>query len=168
MQFAVRKNIFFCILFLAPIMNWGQNNPVNYRHITIAPNIDSIILDTVSINPYTFSIKTTNGSTLSKSAFRLNPINAHLFLNEKQKDSLTVSSQLLGLDFTQEYFFHDTSLMNRQQKEDYVPFRIPTNAAKSDIFSGTQLNKTGSLSRGIMLGNNQNFSLNSNFFNILN
>jgi hypothetical protein len=162
MQFAVRKNIFFCILFLAPIMNWGQNNPVNYRHITIAPNIDSIILDTVSINPYTFSIKTTNGSTLSKSAFRLNPINAQLFLNEKQKDSLTVSYQLLGLDFTQEYFFHDTSLMNRQQKEDYVPFRIPTNAAKSDIFSGTQLNKTGSLSRGIMLGNNQNFSLNSN------
>ncbi len=161
MQFTIRKNIYICILILLPIINWGQHNSISYRHLTIAPNLDSIVIDTASINPSTIFIKI-NNKLLSKSAYTLNPINATLHIKKKQKDSLTVSYQLLGLNFIHEYFQHDTIMMNRQLNEDYVQVRIKTNTVENDIFSGTQLNKSGSLSRGIMVGNNQNFSLNSN------
>ena len=162
MHFTVRKNIFFCILFFLPLTDWGQHSLIDFRHITVSPSTDSIVLDTSSINPLSFSIKTASGLQLLKSSYKLDPVNGILYLKDKQKDSLKISYQLLGINFTEEYFIHDTVLINRQQKEEYIPIRIQTNTNKNDIFGGTQLNKTGSLSRGVMLGNNQNFSLNSN------
>ena len=162
MHFTVRKNIFICILILIHHINWGQHSRIDFRNVTISPNTDSIILDTTSINPSTFRIKTASGLQLLKSSYKLDPVNAILYLKEKQKDSIEISYQLLGLNFTEEYFVHDTVLMNRQKKEEYIPLRIQSNTTKNDIFGGTQLNKTGSLSRGVMVGNNQNFSLNSN------
>ena len=162
MRFSIRKNIFFCILILAPIISWGQHKESSYRYLTVTSALDSIVLDTASINPNTISITTSNGSTLPKSAYEINPIKSTLYLKEHQIGSLTIRYQLLGINFINDYFKHDTLLMNRQEKDDYVPIRIQTNTIKNDLFSETQLNKSGSLSRGIMVGNNQNFSLNSN------
>ena len=162
MHFTVRKNILICILFFLPLINWGQNSLIDFRHITVSSNTDSIKLDTNSINPLTFSINTTSGLKLLKSSYILDPVNAVLYLKDKQNDSLKISYQLLGLNFNTEYFVHDTVLMNRQLKEEFTPIRIQANKTKKDIFGGSQLNKTGSLSRGVMVGNNQNFSLNSN------
>ncbi len=162
MRFSIRKNIFFCILFLVPIISWGQHIKTSFRYLTVKSNLDSIVLDTASINPNTISITTTNGSILPKSAYEIDPIKSILYLNEHLTDSIIIRYQLLGLNFVADYFKHDTILMNRQEKDDYVPIRIQSNTIKNDLFSETQLNKSGSLSRGIMVGNNQNFSLNSN------
>ena len=162
MQFWVRKNIIICMAILFSITIISQNNSTDYKYLIIPPNIDSIVLDSASINPNTLIIKTISGAIISPLSYQINPINSKLYFLKKQSDSISISYQLLKLNFINDYFFHDSTLMNRQKTENYTPIRIKSNKTNNDVFNGTQLNKTGSLSRGIMLGNNQNFSLNSN------
>ena len=46
---------------------------------------------------------------------------------------------------------------------DFNPIFVQNETNKINFFEENNLNKTGSISRGLMVGNNQNFSLNSNF-----
>ncbi|MBM78897.1 MAG: hypothetical protein CL846_10485 [Crocinitomicaceae bacterium] len=156
------KNILFCISVFIPFILIGQQNNYGYKSLIVPPFLDSISIDSLSINLTTVSLTKKNGETVSKLYYNINPINSKIYFKEKQTDSIVIKYQLLGFNFNKNYFFHDLSLMNHEKKDNYIPVKITSNIKQNDIFNETSLNKTGSLSRGIMVGNNQNFSLNSN------
>ena len=59
--------------------------------------------------------------------------------------------------------FQGTKLNRTIEQKQYHPsLNIINTVNSNNLFQGTKLNRTGSISRGLMVGNNQDFSLNSN------
>ena len=48
-----------------------------------------------------------------------------------------------------------------EQKDNYNLFKIENSYSVQDVFGGSQLNKNGSISRGVSFGNNQDLGINS-------
>ena len=85
------------------------------------------------------------------------------FFSEPPNDTLSIQYHRLVLDLSKNYFIHPiSSNIPIQKKHFYEPFEISSSQNEKDFIRGTNLNRTGSISRGLMIGNNQDFSLNSN------
>lgn len=151
------KFLFGCVFFLTNFTSWGQFS--NYRTKTIAV-ADTIQLDTLSIYPNSFKIKC-GQNQLSSDAYQLDFPKAQLILSSQCVDSLTVDYRVLPFNLNQNYARRDTTLMYDIKKGDREKFLINSVATNKDIFGGRSLNKSGSISRGITFGNNQNLGVNS-------
>ncbi|MCD4795088.1 MAG: hypothetical protein K8R54_17790 [Bacteroidales bacterium] len=129
---------------------------------------DSIILDTLSIVPGSVSVSF-KGKKLPENLYKIDYSNA-LFLINKQEvenskyyiDTLTFNYRTFPISFSQKYVHKDSNIVSdnikRKENKRYSPIDNTDN-----FFSNSQLNKSGSISRGITFGNNQDASVNSDF-----
>lgn len=129
---------------------------------TILLDSSFVQLDSLSIVPSSFAIFN-ESNPVQDSLFEFNPINASLIWKGELPVNLQVEYLLLSLNFSKIYFNKDSSLI--QPVFNYKnPFRSLGNTDKElDLFGLDNLNKSGSLSRGISLGNAQDLGVNSNF-----
>jgi hypothetical protein len=108
------------------------------------------------------SLKVFCGSEkLPNSAYFFNTSTGKLALNEKCIGSLTITYRVLPLRIESIYQKRDTSFLYVEYKGDRDKFLIKNIPTNSDVFGGSGLNKSGSISRGITFGNNQNLGVNS-------
>ena len=123
---------------------------------------DTVIIDTFSINPRTFQILNKEKETLSLN-YQLLPYKGMVVFFDIPYDTLIFNYHPLLIDFSKKYYQHPISL-NRtiEQKQYYPSINVSNTVNSNNLFQGTNLNRTGSISRGLMVGNNQDFSLNSN------
>ena len=123
---------------------------------------DTVIIDTFSINPRTFQILNKEKETLSLN-YQLLPYKGMVVFFDIPYDTLIFNYHPLLIDFSKKYNQHPISL-NRtiEQKQYYPSINVSNTVNSNNLFQGTNLNRTGSISRGLMVGNNQDFSLNSN------
>ncbi|MDA9262043.1 hypothetical protein N9P38_01630 [Flavobacteriales bacterium] len=121
-----------------------------------------IKLDSLSIVPSSFKIFK-NNIPVSDFLYEFNPIISSIVWKGKLPITLKVEYVLLSMNFSKVYYKKDTSII--QSAFDYKnPFRSQGNSNKElDLFGMDDLNKSGSLSRGISLGNAQDLGVNSNF-----
>ena len=124
------------------------------------PSGDSIALDTLSIVPGSFALFV-GDSLLAPGSYELDPFTARLFLGPGLgADTLTARYRVLPLLFGGTYRHKDPlSLMSEGVRTD--PFKYVAPAEREDLFGSTGLNKSGSVSRGVLFGNNQDLSVNS-------
>lgn len=124
---------------------------------------DTIVIDSVSINPILFEVRDTQGSPVDSNLYVIDYAKSVMTLTKKQElpDSLTVTYRVYPDFLTRSYAQFDrkrivtstgaldrvVSLNNDRRKNTVVPF------------SG--LNVTGSILRGVAVGNSQNSTLNS-------
>lgn len=137
---------------------------------------DTMALDSLSLIPGSVIITTNNGIALDTAFYKLNYAEGLLILNRKKIDSALLSS-------SKSFFFSDTLqasyktfpyLFSSEVKHKDLsrikpdlfgntnPFSYKIESKDEDIFKMEGLNKSGSISRGISFGNNQDMVVNSN------
>ena len=151
--------LIFCIICN---INYGQI--IDFFPLTkkIFVNTDTLSIDTSSINPKTFRVYNSKVE-LQPFEYKLNAAKGKIIFYEVPNDTLVFKYHRMIIDFNKKYLLHPISLnRTNRQKLFYEPIEISNSKNKTSIFQRTNLNRTGSLSRGLMVGNNQDFSLNSN------
>ncbi len=154
----VRKAVVFSVLiFHFNNLSISQNN---FRTKTISLINDTVSADTVSLIPGTIKFIETNG------------IDSNLILIDCYKSLIIVPAQFVGkeikisyryypLKLARSYSHKDIFAFEADRKRNIDIFKYKGSQKGEDIFDTEGLNKTGSVSRGINFGNNQNLSVNS-------
>ncbi len=105
-----------------------------------------------------------NGKSIDTSFYKINFQKATLFFNENYptpSDSITINYLKLPEILTKEYRIYDPSRVVSNEATSGKLYKIEPEAEKKNIpFDG--LNTSGSITRGVTIGNNQNTVLNSN------
>ena len=154
--------IIFYIFFVNYVFAQSLSNIVE-KKIPFTP--DTIVLDTLSIVPNSLEVYI-NKQLLSKSLYNVNYEKATITIKNIAPiptDSLiNVKYRFFSVNFSKPYYHKTTSLIgdsiNRKNNKKYV-----YEDKQETFFSNSQLSKSGSISRGINFGNNQDASVNSDF-----
>ena len=131
----------------------------NIHKKTVFNTGNPIKLDSLSIYPNSFKA-TCNGRALALEEYYLNYAASQLQVYSSC-EVITVEYRVLPMDLSKVYAVRDTNVIYSQEKGFRDRFLIGTTNTNSDVFGGTGLNKSGSISRGITFGNSQDLGVNS-------
>jgi hypothetical protein len=157
--------IFICLLML---QGWSQSAS-NLRHRIIAPTADTIILDSLIIIPGTFELLLADGSQLPDSCYHLDGIRAALVLRQEclnPADTLLLARYRV-FPATLRQSYRDERLkpeqeMKQQPELSYLYGYDDLRKGDDDAFLNFgELERSGSISRSVSVGNNQDAVLNS-------
>ncbi|MFO7977733.1 MAG: hypothetical protein R6U64_03665 [Bacteroidales bacterium] len=122
-------------------------------------------LDSLSIIQDSFTIRGPDGLPLDSAFYNLDPVRARISLRVPEywkADSLRVRYRVFPVNFSEPYFHKDTSLIREPGPGEDVPrIALPGRAPSEGLISSSTLQTSGSITRGITLGNRQDVSLNS-------
>ena len=144
-------------------VGYAQDIPSNYQTKKIAVS-DTIIIDSVSINPLRFRVLNKKGILVDSLNYSVDFKKSILILSEEIKtsnDTLTINYLKYPNYLTRDYFVLDTNIIvnNTGNIDKLYSLQESTNNNNFKPFDG--LNTLGSISRGITIGNNQNAVVNS-------
>ncbi len=130
---------------------------------------DTVKLDSTSISEKLFVIKNSDGTVLDTSLYKIDFSKALLICDKKLVGkTLQIEYRTLAVDFNKKYYHKDYSIVKKASTNNQAvsinSFYNTGNTykPKDDFFGAGDLNKSGSISRGISVGNNQNTVVNSN------
>ena len=150
-----------CLLFLLGLASFGQNLDSNFRSKKVATR-DSILIDSVSINPSFFSIKTKDSSYIDESHYQVDFAKALLTLKKKVDTDTIIISYLKYPEFlTKTYKQLDENIIVESNENLNRLYKLQQPSKKEVFTPFDGLSTSGSISRGIVIGNNQNSVLNS-------
>ncbi len=132
----------------------------NLRRLAFVASDSVIQLDSLSIYPTSFTLYC-GKEPMDHEAYVINFARATVQVLSPCSDSLVAEFRVFPFDFSQELTLYDTTNIYQRNKGDREKFLITTNDYETDIFGGSSLNKSGSISRGVTFGNNQDLGVNS-------
>ena len=153
------KFITSLFIFFTGFCAMAQNS--NYRTKKVAIT-DTIVIDSVSINSSYFSIKTKNDSVIDASFYKVDFGKALLkFIKPVETDSIIINYLKFPDFLTKTYQQLDDKLVveNTYNLQKLYQLSQPNDTKAFVPFDG--LTTSGSISRGVTVGNNQNSVLNS-------
>lgn len=158
----MQKRLLF-ILFLIIALSGRSQNLSNLRSKTITPLSRNFQIDSLSIIPgseFVFS----NNNLISNSFYKINYSTSEITITDsllKLTNNLKISYRVFPINFSQR-------LYNRKTEETIIsgpilayPNRTKINSA-NNFLNDNLLDKSGSISRGITIGNNQDATISSN------
>ncbi|MBL4716787.1 MAG: hypothetical protein JKX95_09145, partial [Bacteroidia bacterium] len=124
---------------------------------------DSVKLDSLSIIPGSVIIQSTDGNIIPDSVYEINFSNSIFkWVQKIEIDSFKVSYRVLPYEFGRHFYKKPTSLIDKNQEYIENPFYFSyKNQSEEDVFGLGELKRTGSIARGITIGNNQDLVVNS-------
>lgn len=129
----------------------------------IITNKDSIYLDSTSLNSNFFKLKNKLNKPVDSTSYTVNFSKALLVLHPgsfNKNDTLEVDFLKYPSFLTKEYSLYDRKKVVGNEASNFELYQIKTSPFKKNIpFDG--LNTTGSISRGVTIGNNQNAVVNA-------
>ncbi len=159
----MRKTLIFILLIYFPYLLCSQ--PLsNLRSKVLYVLNDTIRIDTLSIVPNSEIISTRDLKIIPKTAYNIHYLKSELILNDSLKQAhnqFTINYRVFPINFTDKSF-------SRQKESTIITgpvLAFPERnqlSQTSGFFSDNQINKQGSISRGITIGNNQDAVINSN------
>ncbi|MFA5555597.1 MAG: hypothetical protein WCY06_03690 [Flavobacteriaceae bacterium] len=136
-----------------------ETNPL-YVSEKISVTNDTITLQNKNINPSEFTILDKNGNPLNEENYEIDYTNGKIIFQNIQTDSLEVSYFKLPDFLTKEYSIYDENRVVSNEEYDGMLYSLDVGIPKRFVpFEG--LNTSGSISRGVTVGNNQNAVTNS-------
>lgn len=152
----------FFIFFMVTI-GYAQDISSNYKTKKVALR-DTVVLDSAGINPKRFQLLDRNGNSPNPFTYRIDFKKGILIFSkelQQKQDSLTIHYLQYPDFLTRDYFTFDPKIIveNTGKIEKLYSLEESTNTSVFMPFDG--LNTSGSISRGITIGNNQNAVVNS-------
>ncbi len=156
----INKRLLFFIFFQVFYLHiFSQETSLRTKVISI--QTDSLQLDSLSVASQSIIIKC--GDYIfqpNEYSYRLS--SGTLILKKKcDSDSIQISYRVFPFSLAQDFKNKDTSSIYQKYKGDQDLFLIKNSYSNADIFGGSALNKSGSISRGITFGNSQDLGVNS-------
>ena len=151
--------ILFIFLFISFFQSWGQD--LREKHFVFTN--DTVQFDTVSIYKSSFVIKV-DGNRLLDEEYFLDPLKGLFCLDPDFKgQEIIVFYEVTPFNFNEVLRHKDTTMIVSDTVQDIDPFKftVSSNNRSNDLFGSTKLNKQGSISRGVTVGNAQNLALQS-------
>ncbi|GAB3709786.1 hypothetical protein [Flavobacterium koreense] len=155
------KNSFLWMLLFCFSGIFAQEIETPYKNKKIAFSKDTIAIDNVSINKSFFKILNKQGIEIDSSYYKVDFQNSKLIFknNYVSQDSLTIRYLKFPEFLTKTYsIYDDKRVVSNEAGNLYTVKRDNLKTFKP--FDG--LNTSGSITRGITVGNNQNSTVNSN------
>lgn len=154
----MKKLLLLFILILGTFAN-AQVVSKNFRTKTFFPKGDTIVIDTLSIYPADFKVIDANDKPVNTDSYTIDYTHSILILNDSI-GPITVSYYLFPSFLTKSYSNLDTKIIAPYATENPQLFTLNTKEINSKkTFEG--LETSGSIVRGLTVGNNQNSVLNS-------
>jgi len=154
------KQKFFLAMVMLFFLNSAAGQSSNLRSKKIPYQEALIKLDTLSIYANTFELYC-GENLLTKEDYYLNASKAELKLFRKCTQNLRAIYRVLPIDLSKKYQLRDTSVIYSIEKGNRDLFLISATTQTQDVFGSSSLKKSGSISRGISFGNNQDLGVNS-------
>jgi hypothetical protein len=158
----LKKVLFWTVIFCFSGLQAQEMNSA-YSTKKIAFTTDTIHLEPVSINSGFFKILDARNQVIDSTLYQINFPEGFLLFKDQNSftsDSLTVHYLKLPEALTKEYTIYDSSKIIDNDATNQNLYKVESfSAPKSIPFDG--LIATGSLSRGVTVGNNQNAVVNS-------
>ncbi len=147
--------LFYCLF----LVQCAQAQTSTLRVKTIVVSNDTLQLDTLSIYPNSFELFI-NNEPIAFENYTLNHASGELILHQKV-DTIRVVYRVLPMDLSKVYGSRDTNSIYSKEKGEREKFLQTTTYDVNDVFGGTSISKSGSISRGVTFGNNQDLGVNS-------
>lgn len=149
----------FSALVFAPL--FGQNLS-SLRTQQIELNSDTIQLDTLSIVPTSF-ILSANGNAIDSSKYELEWYSGKLIVDQSLKgSSVAANYRVFPSLYSKRSFNKDPSLIRSIRQVPQNPFSYTVKPGNTNqLFDLGTLSKSGSISRGVTIGNNQDLGVTS-------
>lgn len=149
------------LVVILPCFAVGQNLG-NLKTKKLAITSDTTTIDLLSLVPGSTKLFI-NDDSVSRNNYLINSLNAQLiWFGSYPKDSVTITYRVLPINFTERANRKDAENLSPDDQGNYNPFSYTAGDNAQDFMSSGGLNKSGSISRGIAFGNNQDLSVNSN------
>jgi hypothetical protein len=159
----LKKLLFWLVIGCFSGLQAQETNSL-YKTKKLLASRDTIHLESEGINSNFFEVLHANGKSIDTSFYKINFQKATLFFNENYptpSDSITINYLKLPEILTKEYRIYDPSRVVSNEATSGKLYKIEPEAEKKNVpFDG--LNTSGSITRGVTIGNNQNTVLNSN------
>lgn len=136
-----------------------------YKTKKIAVTSDTIQLEKTSINSNYFKLLDANEKQIDSAFYKVNFKKGTLILKEKfpeSLDSLTVHYLKFPETLTKEYQIYDDSRIVSNEASVGSLYKVERESLQKKNIPFEGLNTSGSITRGVTVGNNQNSVLNSN------
>lgn len=157
----MRKNVFLAVFLLCFLGSFAQETLQSYPTKKIRFSKDTISIEKFSLNNSFFEIKDNKGLVIDPSFYQVNFQKGTLVFTKEinTSDSLIVRYSKFPDFLTKTYSIFDDDKVVSNEAGKLVVFKKDKNT-RFKPFDG--LNTSGSITRGITIGNNQNTVVNSN------
>lgn len=150
---------FICFLMCCFALAQQQNS--NYITKKVAVR-DTIFIDSVSINPSRFLVKTKQNVGIDSSKYKVDFAKSILIFKEEITSDSIIIDYLKYPDYiTKTYKQLDESIIVENTSNIQRLYKLNQSTTKNSFMPFEGLNTSGSISRGVTVGNNQNSVLNS-------
>lgn len=154
----------YLLLFVCVLLSFGgfsQNQNSKYKTKKVAVR-DTILVDSVSINSSWFSVKTKHGKLLDSSFYNIDFPKAKLtFKKRVDTDSVVINYLKFPRFLTKTYKQLDESIIVKNNDAANRLYQLSQPNTNRNFVPFDGLTTSGSISRGVTVGNNQNSVLNS-------
>lgn len=155
------KFITCLFFFFIGLCGFSQNPVSNYRTKKVAVK-DSIVIDTVSINPNHFSVKAKNNVLIDSTFYEVDFGKAFLkFIKPIETDSIIINYLKYPEFLTKTYKQLDDAIIVENTDNLQKLYQLSQSNDTKNYIPFDGLTTSGSISRGVTVGNNQNSVLNS-------
>ena len=158
----MRFNLSFILLFLTTAGNLFSQSLSTLRFKKLPLGADTIRIDSLSLQPG--SVKFLSGHA-DTSLYRIDPLGSRLIKKNvgitSSNDSVAIQYRVFPLNFTETVRNKKRTYSTAEERGIYNPFVFTPTRTDNNALKFEGLNKSGSISRGISIGNNQDLAVNS-------
>lgn len=153
------KKLFLLVVLFGFSQLSAQEIKSPYQNKKVAVSKDTIEIEKVSISPSFFKLQAANGTEIDTSFYKIDFKKGKLVFKNgfTSQDSLTIRYFKYPEQLTKTYSIYD---QDRIVANDGGLYKVNRSVKKFVPFDG--LNTSGSITRGVTIGNNQNASVSSN------
>lgn len=151
----MRRLIFLIIILIFnSVLGYSQHKNLRVKKVAVK---DTILVDSTQIITGSLFLRTQKG-VVSTQNYKLDHENSILIFNKyPEEDSVTIVYRTLHPSLTEPYFHKSTQLLTTAKR-----YEIPKDPNKRrTLFEDSEINRSGSISRGFTVGNNQDVTMSS-------